>query len=149
MNSSIFIAATTIICTIALVLDKYFDNTHKDISISKRPIPVVHDSFNVLADILEKQDKISEKDQKTIEKQIIKGEPLTESKNINILFNPIQNDFIPIKTKLADDEKREIINTINKELIPTQLPPITQQSLPQAASSNSLKTRRKLLLAPP
>ena len=95
---------------------------------TKRPIPVVHDSFNVLADILEKQDKISEKDQKTIEKQIIKGEPLTESKNINILFNPIQNDFIPIKTKLADDEKREIINTINKELIPTQLPPITMFS---------------------
>ena len=95
---------------------------------TKRKIPVVHDGFNVLADIIQKQDKISEKDQKIIEKQITKSEPLQESENINILFNPMQNDFIPIKTILQDDEKKEIINTINKELIPTRLPPITMFS---------------------
>jgi hypothetical protein len=95
---------------------------------TKRKIPVVHDGFNVLADIIQKQDKISEKDQKIIEKQITKSEPLQESENINILFNPMQNDFIPIKTILQDNEKKEIINTINKELIPTRLPPITMFS---------------------
>jgi hypothetical protein len=90
---------------------------------SKKKLPIVYDSFNVLPMILEKQKPISSDNQHIIEKQILKSEPLTES--VNILFNPLQNDFIPTKSNISEDEKKYIINTINQEIIPSQLPPIS------------------------
>lgn len=109
-------------------IDKY-GNKHKlhtPLNVDK-PVPEVYDKFNILNTILYKKDSISYKDQINIQKQL-ELDPIQHPENIIIIFNPIQNDFIPTKIKLSDEERQHIINSINKELIPKRLPPITPLS---------------------
>jgi len=92
---------------------------------SKKELPIIYDSFDVLPNILKKHKPISPEEQYVIEKQIAKSEPLSNI-NINILFNPLHNDFIPTKLNISDEEKNYIINTINQHLLPNKLPPISR-----------------------
>jgi hypothetical protein len=97
---------------------------HKPIRTSKN-LPLVQDHHDILPNILKNYKTINKDEQKIVEKQIQKGEPLQSPENMKFLFNPLQNDFIPINSNINKQESQEIINTINKELVPKQLPPIT------------------------
>jgi hypothetical protein len=92
---------------------------------TSKHLPIVQDHNDVLPNILENHKRINKEEQKIVEKQIQKGQPLQSPENMNILFNPLQNDFIPINSNIGKQESQQIINTINKELVPKQLPPIT------------------------
>ena len=41
--------------------------------------------------------------------------------SINILYNPLQKDFIPINKNLSKSDKKELLNNINDMLIPNKL----------------------------
>lgn len=50
--------------------------------------------------------------------QITNFTPLSD--NINILYNPIQDDFIPIKGNLSKEQQIELLNIINNTLVKKQ-----------------------------
>lgn len=49
--------------------------------------------------------------------------------NLSMLFNPIQNDIIPIHTSVPKEEHTNIINKVNEDLIPNELPPVKETTV--------------------
>ena len=93
--------------------------------ITKKKVPIVIDYHNVLHKIITNKNCISEHLQKSVEKQIKAGILLNTIENTIILFNPIQNDFIPLNKTIGQDEIKSVIKMINNKLIPHELQPIT------------------------
>ena len=93
--------------------------------ITKKKVPIVIDYHNVLHKIITNKNCITENSQKRVEKQIKAGILLNTIENTIILFNPIQNDFIPINKTINQDEIKSVIKMINNRLIPHELQPIT------------------------
>ena len=93
--------------------------------ITKKKVPIVFDYHNVLHKIITNKNCITENTQKRVEKQIKAGILLNTIENTIILFNPIQNDFIPINKTINQDEIKSVIKMINNKLIPHELQPIT------------------------
>ena len=93
--------------------------------ITKKKVPIVIDYHNVLHKIITNKNCISENLQKSVEKQIKAGILLNTIENTIILFNPIQNDFIPLNKTIGQDEIKSVIKMINNKLIPHELQPIT------------------------
>ena len=89
-------------------------------------IPIVKDPTKSLSKIIKNFPKINNNNQKLIENQIYNETPM---KKIPIIYNPIQNDFIPIKKNLDKATQQHIINTINEELIPNTLPTISKNGI--------------------
>jgi hypothetical protein len=58
-------------------------------------------------------------------KQIAKSATKFEKR---LLYNPVQNDFIPTKVQLEKQKQIDVINAINQNLIPLELPPISKGS---------------------
>jgi hypothetical protein len=93
--------------------------------ITKKRVPIVIDHDNVLHKIITNKDCINENLQKSVERQIKTDVLLNTNENTIVLFNPIQNDFIPINKQIDPYEIKAIIRMINNKLIPHELPPIT------------------------
>jgi hypothetical protein len=85
----------------------------------------VEDPYNMLQKIMDKLKRIDDKTQKLIEQQL-KKETMSEIKSI--VYNPVQNDFIPIKEYQTVDDQKLLIQNINEILIPESLPPLTKDS---------------------
>ena len=94
----------------------------KPIKVPKVSIPEVEtipEHLNLLYNKLNTDSKVSSvRDVKDIKEQL-QTEPLT--KDINILHNPIQDDFIPIKKDLNEYQKKELLTDMNESLIPKRL----------------------------
>ena len=94
----------------------------KPIKIPNKSIPEVEtipEHLNLLYNKLNTNAEISStRDVKDIKEQL-ETEPLT--KDINILHNPIQDDFIPIKKDLSASHKKELITDMNNSLVPKRL----------------------------
>jgi hypothetical protein len=88
--------------------------------------PIVQDPSGLLPSVTNKQEQVDEQTQTSIEEQIENN--TVKSDNITIVYNPVQNDFVPINEKINSVKQNEIIKTINDDLIPTTLPSITEQS---------------------
>jgi len=94
--------------------------------VTNKDIPVVQDYTGTLNKLVKKLDKISISTQKMVETQIEANTPMQNTFNINVLYNPLQNDFVPIREHLHRHEHQVILNIINENLIPTNLPPIAR-----------------------
>jgi hypothetical protein len=75
--------------------------------------------------------KIENSEEATIEehnevKEQIDNEPI---KNLKLLFNPIQDDIIPIDNSIPQEEHVNIINQVNEDLIPNELPPVKETTI--------------------
>ena len=92
--------------------------------ITSKKLPIVRDHHKVLHKLLEKKHIIKENDQQLVEHQIKHGNLFNIIENTIILFNPIQNDFVPINKKINLDEEKNILEIINSKLAPQELPPI-------------------------
>ena len=105
------------------VVNKYGDINRvlKPIKTNK-DLPIVQDPFNVLHSVLHFYPKIDDIMQKNIEKQI--NMPF-KNKNKILIYNPINNDFIPINEILSNSQQLDIINNINTHLISKTLPSIS------------------------
>ena len=99
----------------------------------KYPI-VKYASKNDNKKLLEKLDsegiKVTKKIQKKINKFIYDVNPRCDT--INILYNPIQQDFIPInekKGKMPFSDRKKILDEINNTLIPSKLQGVFDSSI--------------------
>jgi hypothetical protein len=84
----------------------------------------VKDPLNVLPKVLPKKEVVEEETQKDIENQLQEKEKLPE---MSIIYNPVQDDFVPIQKETDVEEQKEILQAVNQELVPLQLPPIKEQ----------------------
>jgi hypothetical protein len=84
----------------------------------------VKDPLNVLPKVLPKKEVVEEETQMAIENQLQEKEKLPE---MSIIYNPVQDDFVPIKKETDVEEQKEILQAVNQELVPLQLPPIKEQ----------------------
>jgi hypothetical protein len=75
------------------------------------------DSKNLLERLENEGNKIPKKIQKKINKYLHNITPRCDS--INILYNPVQKDFIPINSN--DVNKKELLDNINNMLIPKEM----------------------------
>lgn len=93
----------------------------------QKAVPIVKEigTPKVLSKVIEKLPEITEEEQKKVENQFYYEKPIKSPQDINIIHNPLQNDFIPINQKLLDEEIADILSLVNRELIPQKLPPIT------------------------
>ena len=112
-----------------------FVNKKGEIQKLKTPIPSknknfikIQDPMKMLDKIIEKTPQISAKMQKEIELQFKKDEPILENNDKTLIYNPIQNDIIPVDENLSNEEQKILLETINEILIPEELPPITKSS---------------------
>jgi hypothetical protein len=110
-------------------------------------VPIIHDEYNTLSKIISKIEPIDKFTQRKIENQILNYPTMQKCSNINILFNPLQNDFIPLNQKINSLEKKHILHLINKELIPKKLPLISNKLLLQYQNhiSGIIKTQDSIL----
>jgi hypothetical protein len=94
--------------------------------VTKKKVPVVRDYSNILDKLVSKLEKIDETIHDLIKEQIDHSEPMQDPDNINILYNPLQNDFIPIRENLDSLDHHTILDIINTDLVPKTLPPISK-----------------------
>ena len=85
-----------------------------NINTLQKNVPIVIDYNNILPQIVEKLEKINDDIQKKVVYQISNTQSF---KNVNILFNNVQKDFIPIKKKMDKKEHDKILNIYNHNLI--------------------------------
>jgi hypothetical protein len=97
----------------------------KNIYKNKR-VPVVKDFTNNLKNVVDKLPKIDDIQQKIVEDQLKYDKPIKRLDDINIIFNPLQNDFISVNQKLNNQEIESILEIVNGELIPNKLLPISK-----------------------
>lgn len=97
------------------VVDKYGNvyKTRRAILTSKE-IPIVKDPLSKIQEQLDESEALDLETQLEIEKDIENYDKV----ELNLLYNPIQHDFIPIKKDIKDKALQlEIINSINEVLI--------------------------------
>lgn len=83
-------------------------------NLDNKSFPVVTDYNNTLPNFIKTLPKISKNIQKKVYYQINNIKP---NKNVNILFNNIQRDFIPINKKMSKREHEKILSVFNDTLI--------------------------------
>ena len=93
----------------------------------RKKVPVVKDLDNNLEKIVDKLQEVSEQDQINAEQQYDYDKPIKKPEDISIIYNPLQDDFLPINEYLTNKQNANILKMINKELIPTQLPLISEK----------------------
>lgn len=71
--------------------------------------------------VLASQDSIAE-----IRTQL-QSKPISE--NISIVYNPLQNDFIPVSGKVVQHQHEAILKDFNDTLVPTDLPTVKNTSI--------------------
>ena len=98
----------------------------------------VKDPLNVLPSVLPKKDIVDEETQTEVEKQLQEKE---EPPQVSIIYNPVQDDFIPINKETNVEEQKEIIQVVNQELVPLQLPPIKEDGNVSGAIVNKDSTQ--------
>jgi hypothetical protein len=98
----------------------------------------VKDPLNVLPSVLPKKDIVDEETQTEVEKQLQEKE---ETPQVSIIYNPVQDDFIPINKETNVEEQKEIIQVVNQELVPLQLPPIKEDGNVSGAIVNKESTQ--------
>ena len=98
----------------------------------------VKDPLNVLPSVLPKKEIIDEETQTEVEKQLQEKE---EPPQVSIIYNPVQDDFIPINKETNVEEQKEIIQVVNQELVPLQLPPIKEDGNVSGAIVNKDSTQ--------
>jgi hypothetical protein len=98
----------------------------------------VKDPLNVLPSVLPKKEIIDQETQTEVEKQLQEKE---ETPQVSIIYNPVQDDFIPINKETNVEEQKEIIQVVNQELVPLQLPPIKEDGNVSGAIVNKESTQ--------
>ncbi len=96
----------------------------KPIQIVQRHIIKVEDPLRALPAVLEGKQPVDTDTQKSIETQLKETLPLTP--DIALVYNPVQNDFIPKTQEMTKEEMLSAIDTINRDLVPEGLPPISK-----------------------
>ena len=109
----------------------YIDKTGKKYRLKKsiyknKRVPIVKDLNDNLKYVVDKLPKVDDIQQKIVEDQIDYDKPIKHIDDINIIYNPLQNDFIPVNQKLTDQEIEDILESANRELIPNNLLPISK-----------------------
>ena len=109
----------------------YVDKTGKTYRLKKsiyknKGVPVVKDFTDNLKNIVDKLPQVDDIQQKIVEDQLKYDKPIKQLDDINIIFNPLQNDFISVNQKLNNQEMENILEIVNGELIPNKLLPISK-----------------------
>ena len=112
-------------------LNGYIDKTGKKYKLQKnikniKRVPIVKDLNDNLKNIVDKLPEINNLQQKIVEDQIKYDKPIKRIDDINIIFNPLQNDFISVNKKINKEEIQNILEIVNGELIPKKLIPISK-----------------------
>ena len=89
---------------------------------------VVKDPYNAIERDINKAPIATASENVQIQTQLSNDEPIIDRKEIAVVYNPIQNDFIPIKGEVSTRTQKEVLSTVNQELIPLKLPPIKKDS---------------------
>jgi len=96
-------------------IDKYGNiNILSKNIITNKNLQIVSDPMNKLKEVISSIPKNDKTDYEKIIDQI-KYEPIIKSDH-QIIYNPIQNDFIPSNKPLEKQEQLKLIDTINKNL---------------------------------
>ena len=115
-------------------LNGYIDKTGKKYKLQKniksikniKRVPIVKDLNDNLKNIVDKLPEIDNLQQKIVEDQIKYDKPIKRIDDINIIFNPLQNDFVSVNKKINKEEIQNILEIVNGELIPKKLIPISK-----------------------
>jgi hypothetical protein len=99
----------------------------------------VKDPLNVLPSVLPKKEIVDKETQTAVEKQLKEEEQ--PNANVSIIYNPVQDDFIPVNKETTVAEQKEILQALNEELIPLQLPPIKEDGNVSGAVVNEDATK--------
>jgi hypothetical protein len=96
------------------------------IDINTNEIPTVKDPMSALPKVLQNSDLVSKETQTEVQDQIKNDKLLGTPESTTLIFNPAQNDFVPVNKKTTHVEDIAILDSINKTLIPKTLPPIIE-----------------------
>jgi len=89
-------------------------------------IPRVKDPMQSIPNVVRTSSIVSDETQKEVEDQLDHDELLGYPESTTLIYNPAQNDFIPVNRKTTHQEDLDLIGSINDTLVPHALPPIVQ-----------------------
>lgn len=91
-------------------------------------VPIIQDPFGAVPSVISNKPVIDNIEQKKVEEQLHLDTPLKSPEQINLIYNPAFDDFIPVNEKIDISTQLDIVNQVNNDLVPLRLPPITEQS---------------------
>jgi hypothetical protein len=103
------------------VVDKHGSITKPNVPIdvpSGKQLPEVKDPLNALSDALQDAKLISLDETQAIKKIVKNDNTFIDPKKFNLIYNPVQRDFVPINGTVSKSKQLQILKTINDSLIP-------------------------------
>lgn len=115
--------------TVIGAVDKYGKMSRLKVPVKpSHKVPVIKDPFGVTQSVLQDRPVLSSDEQHKVEEQLNNDTPLKSPEHISLIYNPVYNDIIPMNTKVDVDTQKQVINSMNKDLVPLTLPPVLQDS---------------------
>jgi len=91
-------------------------------------VPIVKDPFGVTASVILQKPALTQDEQTKVQEQLETGKPLSPPEQINLIYNPVFDDIIPVNEQLDHATQVNIVEKVNENLVPLHLPPITPDS---------------------